>query len=78
MITQKYIAVTASMLLFAALQYPCLSQNIEEIKKDFPGEQAVIWNQSEHYKIKIKDGQPYAESKETEELLFLSPMQPPT
>lgn len=48
-------------------------QNIEEIKKNFPGEQVVVLNHTRHYYLKLKDGQPTAESEEMQELLYLSP-----
>jgi hypothetical protein len=48
------------------------AQNVEEIKTRFPGEEAVVLNHTNFYQLKIKDGQPYAESKEDEQILYLS------
>lgn len=59
-------------LAAAGLSYSSSAQSADEVRTLFPGEQLVVKNQSIHYKLKLKDGQPYAESKETEELLFLS------
>ena len=48
------------------------AQHIEEIKSNFPGEEAVVLNHAVAYQLKIKDGQPYAESKELEQIMYLS------
>ena len=48
------------------------AQNTEEIKAKFPGEEAVVLNHSVAYQVKVKEGQPYVESRELEQLLFLS------
>ena len=48
------------------------AQNTEEIKAKFPGEEAVVLNHSVAYQVKIKEGQPYVESKELEQILYLS------
>jgi len=68
---QNYIRL---MLLIPALVATLFTdaQNAEEIKKMFPGEQVVLLNHAVHYKLKIKDGQPYAESNDVQDLMFLS------
>jgi hypothetical protein len=48
------------------------AQNLEALKVKYPGEEAVVLNAVEEYKIKIKEGKPYVESKETQQLLYLS------
>ena len=62
------------LLLATALGVCCttLAQNVEELKKRFPGDEAVMLHSSEQYKIRIKDGQPYVESKENQQLMYLS------
>ena len=49
------------------------AQNGEEIKAKFPGEDAVILNHSVAYQLKITNGEPTAESKELEQIMYLSP-----
>lgn len=48
------------------------AQQVEELKKKYPGEEAVMLNSTTRYKISIKDGAPYVESKETEQLMYLT------
>lgn len=43
-----------------------------EFKAKFPGEEAVVLNHSVAYQLKIKDGQPYAESRSLEQIMYLS------
>ncbi|MBL7744354.1 MAG: DUF3857 and transglutaminase domain-containing protein [Chitinophagaceae bacterium] len=52
--------------------YLSAAQSVEEIKAIFPGEQAVVRSHTVHYTIKLKDGQPQAESDEVQELMYLS------
>lgn len=49
------------------------SQKVEEIKKRFPGFDVVVLNHSIHYKIKVENGEPKAESREVQQLYYLSP-----
>ncbi|HET9055960.1 MAG TPA: DUF3857 domain-containing protein [Chitinophagaceae bacterium] len=49
-----------------------LSQNIEELKNKFPGTNAVILNSNLNYKIKVENDVPKVESKDFQQLLFLS------
>jgi hypothetical protein len=65
------------MRIIATILLVCFSnfvfgQSVDEIKNSFPGEQAAFKNHSVHYIFKLKDGEPYAESKEVQEMLFLS------
>ena len=62
------------LLLATALGMCCtaFAQNVEELKKRFPGDEAVMLHSSAQYKIRIKDGQPYVESKENQQLMYLS------
>src|SRR5262245_16778429 len=70
---KKRIISHLTFILIAVLSFSAaFSQNLEEVKSQFPGEQVVIWNHSVHYKIKVKDGQPTAESKDVQELMYLS------
>jgi hypothetical protein len=51
---------------------PGTAQDLEALKQKYPGEEAVLLNAAEHYTIKMKDGKPYVESTETQQLLYLS------
>ncbi|HMK24869.1 MAG TPA: DUF3857 domain-containing protein [Chitinophagaceae bacterium] len=62
----------AFLMLAVTLACCSFAQNTEEIKNLFPNEQVVVRNQTVHYKIKLKDGQPVVESNELQELLYLS------
>lgn len=48
------------------------AQNVEELKRRFPGEEAVMLNSTEQYRIRIKEGAPYIESKESQQLMYLT------
>ncbi len=61
-------SAVAILLAGAKLQ----AQDIADIKSKFPGEDAVVLNHSVAYQLKITDGQPAAESKELEQILYLS------
>jgi transglutaminase-like putative cysteine protease len=47
------------------------AQNFESLQKQFPGEKAVLLNKSLQYNINIKNGQPYVESHETQQIEYL-------
>jgi hypothetical protein len=62
-------------LLFAttlALAHAAVAQNVDELKRQYPGEQAVMLKSSAQYKIRIRDGVPYVESKESQQLMYLT------
>ncbi len=60
-------------LLIGSCVAVCSAQpRLDEIKKQFPGEEAVILNKSLHYDISIRDGQPYVESEESQQIQYLS------
>lgn len=61
-------------LLIAACLLPILGfgQKAEEMKKKFPGKEAVLLNSTTQYKIKLKDNKPVVESSESEQIMFLS------
>ncbi|MFT3822783.1 MAG: transglutaminase domain-containing protein [Chitinophagaceae bacterium] len=48
------------------------AQKIEELKSKYPGQEVVILNSSTQFRLSIKDGEPSVESKETEQVLYLS------
>lgn len=48
------------------------AQNMEEIKKMYPGENAVVLQRLVHYTLQMKDGAPYVESTESQKLLYLT------
>lgn len=60
------LALTVCIITQAA------SQDVDEIKKKFPGTEAVVLNSNMNYKIKIKEGKPVVESNDFQQLLFLS------
>ncbi len=48
------------------------AQNFESIRKQFPDEQAVLLNRTLEYNIDLKNGQPYVESNELQQIEYLS------
>ncbi|HSU27884.1 MAG TPA: transglutaminase-like domain-containing protein, partial [Chitinophagaceae bacterium] len=71
----RYRGIKHMIMLLATsgLAQSVIGQNVDEIKKLFPGEEVVIWKETFHVNISMKDGQPAAESKSVQELLYLSP-----
>ena len=59
-------------VLFLCFCFVLSGQSVDEIKNNFPGEQAIFKKHTVHYTFKLKDGEPSAESKEVQEMLFLS------
>lgn len=59
-----------SLLLF--ISNFLAAQSTDEIKKRFPGEQVVVKNHKVHYKLKLENGLPKAESRVEQELMYLS------
>jgi len=49
-----------------------IAQSVDELKRRYPGDEAVMLNSSAQYKIRIKDGEPYVESKESQQMMFLT------
>lgn len=48
------------------------AQSVEEVKTRFPGHEAVAVNNSMSYKIKLVNSEPQVESKDLEQILYLS------
>jgi hypothetical protein len=48
------------------------AQNIDEIKSRYPGENAVVLRRQVQYDLQLKDGAPYVESRESQQLLYLT------
>ena len=48
------------------------AQSIEDIRKQFPDEKAVMLNKTLEYNISVKDGKPYVESNEVQQIEYLS------
>lgn len=71
MIKNRGVSI-AGISLSMLITFQAAAQNLEELKKKYPGEETVLLNAAEDYKIKIKDGKPFVESKETQKLLYLS------
>jgi hypothetical protein len=65
----KSIVLALIIIVGSARAY---SQTTEEIKKKFPGEEAVLLNSVLTYKITIKDGAPAVESKNVQQFMYLS------
>ena len=63
-----------SIILMAllALSTAVAAQKVDELKSKYPGQDAVVLNNTTQYKITIRDGEPYVESKENEQLMYLS------
>jgi hypothetical protein len=64
----KLMALAAML----GLSYAAQAQSVDELKRRFPGDDAVMLHSSAQYKIRIKDGQPYVESKESQQLMYLT------
>jgi transglutaminase-like putative cysteine protease len=58
--------------MFVLLCINASAQDVDEIRKRYPGENAVVLNKVLHYKIDVRDGQPHVESKQSEKLLYLN------
>jgi len=70
MIRNHTICVSLFLLSFL----PQVSaQHMDEIKKQYPQENAVVLANKLHYNISVVDGQPHIESDETEQIAFLTP-----
>lgn len=59
------LALTARPLLTGA-------QSFESVKKQYPDQQAVLLSKTQHYTISIKDGQPYVESRDVQQIEYLT------
>ena len=62
----------ASTVFLVFLYFGLSGQSVDDLKNNFPGEQAILKKHTVHYTFRLKDGEPYAESKEVQEMLFLS------
>lgn len=59
-------------LLICFLGFSVKAQDIEEIKKKYPGENAVILDRVMTYRMKVKNNEPYVESHDSQKLLYLN------
>lgn len=64
--------ITTLTLFFLISATNLLSQTPDELKKKYPGEEAVMYNVNLDYKISVKNGEPVVESKNLQQLLYLS------
>ncbi|OQP57086.1 hypothetical protein A3860_11000 [Niastella vici] len=64
----KFLLIAATLIASNAT----IAQSVDELKRKYPGDEAVMLNSSAQYKIKLKDGEPYVESKESQQLMFLT------
>ena len=60
-------------LLYCIIFFNGYSQDVNALKKEYPGEEVVVLNSSITYDLGIENGQPVATSKNTQQLLYLSP-----
>ncbi|MBS1916675.1 MAG: DUF3857 domain-containing protein [Bacteroidetes bacterium] len=58
-------------LIFAGFHY-VKAQNLEALRRQFPDEKAVMLNKALSYNISLKDGKPYVESSEVQQIEYLS------
>lgn len=63
---------TTLIVLAICCQFVLSAQSLEEIKNTFPDEHSVYKKHTVHYTLKMNHNEPYAESREVQELLFLS------
>lgn len=63
------------IILMAALTVSThgAAQKLEELKTKYPGQKAVVLSDIAEFRITIRNGEPYVESQENEQLMFLSP-----
>jgi len=64
------LIATAGMALFMSGNLS--AQSLEDLKKQFPNNHAVLLNKALHYKISVKENQPYVESEEFEQIQYLT------
>jgi hypothetical protein len=69
---RRRINLYGSLLLIAALPCCVRAQSTEAIQQKYPGESAVVLNNSIFYKISLQGGQPLVQSEETNQILYLS------
>jgi hypothetical protein len=67
----KLLLLFAPAFICSALFTRVHAQNFESLQKQFPGEKAVMLNKSLQYNINIKNGQPYVESHELQQIEYL-------
>jgi hypothetical protein len=65
---------SSSIILATALALPTWvsAQKAEELISKYPGQEAVLLNSTTQYKITLKDGEPSVESRENEQMMYLS------
>lgn len=61
----------AALMGICGLSSTLKAQTIDELRKQFPDEKAVMLNRSLDYTINLKDGQPNVESHEVEQIAYL-------
>lgn len=65
-------AFRITLLYILTLPQLSFGQSTETVQKKFPGADVVVLNSNLNYKIKVQDGKPVVESKDLQQLLFLS------
>src|SRR5258708_27287644 len=63
------LCISLFLFLFLSRGY---AQHMDEIKKQFPRENAVVLSNKLHYNISLVEGKPHIESEETEQIAFLT------
>ena len=51
--------------------FTAAAQTVDELKKQFPGEKAVMLNRTFEYNIDLKNNEPYVESRELQQIEYL-------
>jgi hypothetical protein len=54
------------------ITHAAAAQQVDELKRRYPGDEAVMLHSSAEYRIRIKDGEPYVESRESQQLMYLT------
>jgi len=68
----KVCCLVGLVFLCLILPFDTLSaQSLDSIRKQFPNEKAVMLNHQYQYNISMKDGQPYVESNETQQIEYV-------
>jgi hypothetical protein len=69
--TKPVLLFISLFIYFFLLSDSSNAQSFEAIRKQFPDEKAVLLNRTLEYSINLKDGQPYVESHELQQIEYL-------
>lgn len=68
---QSFFSIITGLVLLASPTWSS-AQKAAELKSKYPGHDAVLLNSSTQYRITMKDNEPTVESRETEQMMYLS------